>query len=85
MLISRLVKAAEEFQPATVVIAGGVAANQELRSRADKQLKLPLFYPDIKLCTDNAAMVAALACYKIMFKQQAADPYSLDIQPDMVM
>src|SRR3989344_2581053 len=85
MLISRLAMAVEEFQPAAVVIAGGVAANQELRSRADKQLKLPLFYPDIKLCTDNAAMVAALACYKIMFKQQAADPYSLDIQPDMVM
>ena len=45
----------------TIVVAGGVAANQYLRSSL-KQLEqnhgCEFFFPSIKLCTDNGAMIA---------------------------
>lgn len=75
----------DEFAPKSVVVAGGVAANQELRRQLSEALPLPVDYPDPKLCTDNGAMVAALGCYQAQFNQPAADPYSLEIDPDLSM
>lgn len=80
------VKAAEdEFKPKTVIIAGGVAANQELRKQTKKVLSTPVIYPDIKLCTDNAAMVACLGYYLASQKQPQANPYSLEPDPSLSM
>lgn len=46
----------------------------------------PVFqYPDIKLCTDNGAMVATLGCFKAFLGQPTADPYSLEIAPNLSM
>lgn len=49
-----------------IVVAGGVAANQGLRKalyeRADKE-KVQVYFPDIHLCTDNAAMIGSAAYY----------------------
>ena len=51
-----------------IVVAGGVAANQGLRKalyeRADKE-KVQVYFPDIHLCTDNAAMIGSAAYYII--------------------
>jgi N6-L-threonylcarbamoyladenine synthase len=77
--------ACEEFQPKSVVIAGGVAASAELRRQLDATLPLPVDYPDLKLCTDNAAMVATLGCFKAQLGQPVADPYSLEIEPNLSM
>jgi N6-L-threonylcarbamoyladenine synthase len=74
------VSAAEEFQPACVVLAGGVAANQTLRKELEGQLKRPLLFPDIKLCTDNAAMIAAAAFYQ---PEKASNPYKLGVIPSL--
>ncbi|MBI4033789.1 tRNA (adenosine(37)-N6)-threonylcarbamoyltransferase complex transferase subunit TsaD [Candidatus Saccharibacteria bacterium] len=73
-LIKHLKDAEEEFEPKSIVIAGGVAANQLLRAEAKKRLKTRVIYPDIKLCTDNAAMIAALGFYQASNKRPAADP-----------
>jgi N6-L-threonylcarbamoyladenine synthase len=75
----------EEFGPESVVIAGGVAANTELRRQLSESLPLPVEYPDLKLCTDNGAMVAALGCFKASAGQPEADPYTLDITPNLSM
>lgn len=77
----------EEFTPASVVIAGGVAASDELRRQLREilPLTLPLAYPDPRLCTDNAAMVACLASYQVRLGQPTADPYSLAIEPNLSM
>src|SRR5665213_389902 len=75
----------EEFSPKSVVIAGGVAANQELRHQLSAAIPLPIAYPDPKLCTDNAAMVAALACFKAALVEPAANPYTLTIEPNLSM
>ena len=77
-LAKALVAAADEYQPKTVVLAGGVAANQKLRKTIAERLPVPLLFPDIKLCTDNAAMIAAAAYYQ---HQPAADPYKLTVIP----
>ena len=84
-VVEKTVKAYEEFSPKSVVIAGGVAANQELRRQLTERLPLPVEYTDTKLCTDNGAMVAALGCFKAQYEQPVADPYSLEIKPNLTM
>jgi N6-L-threonylcarbamoyladenine synthase len=75
----------DEYGPASVVIAGGVAASSELRRQLSDTLPLPIEYPDLKLCTDNGAMVATLGCFKGAAGQPQADPYTLDIEPNLSM
>lgn len=84
-VVDKTVTAYEEFQPASVVIGGGVAASPELRRQLAEQLPCPIDYTDPKLCTDNGAMIATLGCYKAMRNHSAADPYSLDIAPNLSM
>lgn len=84
-IVDKTTAAAQEFQPKSIVLGGGVAASQELRNQLAKKLSKNIYYPDIKLCTDNAAMVAALGCFKATLKQPSADPYSLEIEPDLGM
>ena len=75
----------EEFSPASVVIAGGVAASAELRHQLTAALPLSIEYPDFKLCTDNGAMIATLGCFHVKTDQPPADPYTLDINPNLSM
>lgn len=84
-IVDKAKLAYEEFSPKSVVIAGGVAANAELRRQLTVAIPLPLDFPDLKLCTDNGAMVATLGCFKALKNQPAADPYSLAIQPNLSM
>ncbi|HUD06596.1 MAG TPA: tRNA (adenosine(37)-N6)-threonylcarbamoyltransferase complex transferase subunit TsaD [Candidatus Saccharimonadales bacterium] len=84
-VVDKTSQAYQEFQPKSVVIAGGVAASNELRSQLSDRLTLDIDYPDPKLCTDNGAMVAALGCFKASARQTAADPYRLSIAPNLSM
>lgn len=60
-LISKCVLAVKETHVSTLVIAGGVAANTKLRKTVKTQLShCRILYPDLPLCTDNAAMIAFL-------------------------
>lgn len=84
-VVDKTLTAYQEFQPHSVVIAGGVAASPELRRQLSERLPSPIEYTDPKLCTDNGAMIAALGCYKALRDQPTADPYSLDIAPNLSM
>lgn len=84
-IVDKTIQANREFQPKTIVIAGGVAANAELRDQLASRLPLPLEYPDMKLCTDNAAMIATLGCYEAMAGRPCVDPFSLEIEPNLSM
>ena len=84
-VVDKTVKAFEEFSPASVVIGGGVAANKELRKQLSDRLPIDVHYTDPKLCTDNGAMIAALGCFTAQHKRTEADPYSLDIAPQLSM
>ena len=85
-IVDKAKLAYEEFAPTSVVIAGGVAANSELRRQLTEALPaLPIEYPDFKLCTDNGAMIATLGCFHMKTGQPTADPYRLDINPNLSM
>ena len=83
-LVDKTKKAYDNFQPASVVIAGGVAANQELRRQLREALPIDIDYAPIQLCTDNAAMIAALGYFRTQI-DQPADPYDLEVQPSLSM
>jgi N6-L-threonylcarbamoyladenine synthase len=84
-VVDKAVLAYDEFQPRSVVIAGGVAASSELRRQLSERMPIDIQYTDMKLCTDNGAMIATLGCYKAMLNQPTADPYSLSIAPNLSM
>lgn len=84
-LVDKTITAYEEFAPKSVVIGGGVAASAELRRQLAERLPHPIEYPDMKLCTDNGAMVATLGCLMAMYDQPTTDPYVLDINPSLSM
>lgn len=84
-VVDKTLQAFEEFRPKSVVIAGGVAASPELRRQLSERLPLPIAYADSKLCTDNGAMIATLGCFKASLGQPSADPYTLDIAPNLSM
>lgn len=84
-VVDKAMTAFEEFSPACVVIAGGVAASPELRRQLAERLPIAIAYTDSKLCTDNGAMIATLGCYHAMFGQPTANPLTLDISPNLSM
>jgi len=63
VLVKKTIKAADELGLKTIVLAGGVAANRELRAKFEKASGYRIFFPSNHLCTDNAAMVAAAAFF----------------------
>jgi len=58
-LIRKALMLAREKQAKSIVIVGGVAANSRLRARFKEEAQIPVIYPDLQYCTDNAAMIAA--------------------------
>ena len=83
-LVNKTKKAFDNFQPASVVIAGGVAANQELRRQLREALPIDIEYAPIQLCTDNAAMIATLGYFRSQI-DKPTDPYDLEVQPSLSM
>ncbi len=83
-LVDKAEKAYQDYQPASVVIAGGVAANQELRKQLSARLPLAIEYAPMQLCTDNGAMIAALGYYHALYATPT-DPYALEVIPSLSM
>lgn len=72
ILVERVLQAYALHSPASVTIAGGVAANQLLRTELSRQLPHPIAYAPMNLCTDNAAMIASLGYF--MRNKVATEP-----------
>ena len=67
ILINSTLKAAERGNYSQITLAGGVSANSELRARFETECEarnLKLYYPPLKYCGDNAAMVGVQAFYE---------------------
>ena len=65
-LLQRVRQAVGRHHPKTVVLAGGVACNTELRARMrTEDFGAPVYYPSPRLTTDNAAMIAAAGHVKL--------------------
>ncbi len=61
VLSAKAAWAAEALDVTAVLLSGGVTANQTLRATTVERVDVPVYYPPIFLCTDNAAMVGACA------------------------
>ena len=77
-ILCEKLKMALSLNPETrsVVIAGGVSANQALREALPEA-----FFPEPRFSGDNGAMVAAACYYEIQAGVEPADPYKLNIYP----
>jgi N6-L-threonylcarbamoyladenine synthase len=60
ILVEKVKRAAKQIRASSVIIGGGVSANSGLRTAMSK-LHIPVFFPPMQYCTDNAAMTAGLA------------------------
>ncbi len=84
ILAQKLILAAKDLNIKQIALAGGVAANTTLRNillNSIQQLNAQLFLPDIHLCTDNAAMVAAQGYYE--FKNDNLADINLNAKPTL--
>ena len=80
-LAARTLAAARAFDVATLFVTGGVAANSELRRTFDRNAAaegIPVYFPSLRLSTDNAAMIAAAAYPKFLSKDFAPADFSAE-------
>jgi N6-L-threonylcarbamoyladenine synthase len=81
VLVEKTCQAAEEYQAKIVLLAGGVAANERLRGELSRRSPVPVRYPPLELCTDNAAMVASNGFFRFKMGERVA--WDLDVVPSL--
>jgi len=87
-LIEKTLRASTQYRAKTIIIGGGVAANDLLRATLTEKLtnslthKLLLFLPEKKLTTDNAAMIGAAAIFHASAKK-FVKPSTLKAKADL--
>lgn len=85
VLVKKTIRAAEKYHVASVMLAGGVAANETLRKTLQteaKKNKLAFYLPDLQYTTDNAAMIATAGYFK--YKAHIYTPWSkVKVDPNL--
>ncbi len=72
-LVKKCQRAMKQTHYKTLVIAGGVSANTELRRQLimlDKKLHITTYFPELKYCTDNGAMIAFAGAMRLQKVQE---------------
>ena len=72
--------AAQKYNISSIILGGGVAANESLRKELVKDARkanIKVYYPPKELCTDNAAMIACAGFYKL--KTGITDSFNLEV------
>ncbi|MBO4412754.1 MAG: tRNA (adenosine(37)-N6)-threonylcarbamoyltransferase complex transferase subunit TsaD [Clostridia bacterium] len=67
-LTSKTIKACKQASRKLIVVAGGVSANSAIRESLNKDAKqngIDVYFPELKYCTDNAAMIGAAAYFML--------------------
>ncbi len=84
ILVKKTKRALKEYCVKQLLVAGGVSANSGLRKALEevcKELDVELLKPEIKYCTDNAAMIGAAGYYAYL-RGDIAD-FSLNPEPGL--
>ncbi|HQN75080.1 MAG TPA: carbamoyltransferase N-terminal domain-containing protein, partial [Bacillota bacterium] len=81
VLVAKTIMAKEKFKVKQIIVAGGVAANSGLRKKMKERIKdIPVYFPKMAYCTDNAAMIAAAGYFQYIRNNQKADDLMLNGQ-----
>lgn len=80
VLVGKTLSAAEEFKAKEILVAGGVSANRGLRAGFQARSKYNVRVPPLALCTDNAAMIAAVGHHRFLHGQR--DALDIDVLPN---
>jgi N6-L-threonylcarbamoyladenine synthase len=73
-LVKKCQRAIKQTAYKTLVIAGGVSANTQLRLQLkslEKKLRIKTFFPALKYCTDNGAMIAFAGAMRLLKQQNS--------------
>ncbi len=81
VLVQKSAEAASAHNVTALHIAGGVSANSQLRKTMADALDIPVRYPPLVLCTDNAAMIGAAAHQRFIRGQR--DALNFDVIPSL--
>ena len=71
VLVTKTIRAAKQYKPKSIILAGGVSANQKLREQLKNKLNTiggSLLAPNLKYAMDNAAMIAVAGYYQAIKK-----------------
>ena len=71
-LVKRTLKAAKDMSAERIVVAGGVGANQLLRAELTDSFDGTVYYPRLRFCTDNGAMIAVAGALRLGDAEQPA-------------
>ncbi|MBA7473036.1 tRNA N6-adenosine threonylcarbamoyltransferase [subsurface metagenome] len=80
VIVTKTVAVAKEYRVKQILLAGGVASNGLLRRLVAQNSPIPVLVPELVLCTDNAAMIAACGYYR--FQVGKIDGLDLDVVPN---
>ncbi|HRY76876.1 MAG TPA: tRNA (adenosine(37)-N6)-threonylcarbamoyltransferase complex transferase subunit TsaD [Candidatus Paceibacterota bacterium] len=88
VLVSKTIKAAKKHKAQSIILGGGVAANQSLINRFSQTIKKELpkiqfIYPERKFSTDNAAMIALTAYFNLKNKKKKVSWKSLEADANL--
>ena len=81
VLVGKTIQAAQDAGAAQIALAGGVAANKRLREVMLARAPVSVLIPDVDLCTDNAAMVAAAGYFRL--QRGDSSGLDLDVKPNL--
>ena len=85
VLVRKSVDALERSALNRLVVAGGVGANRRLREELDaacRRRQVRVHYPELRLCTDNGAMIAMAAAMRLQSGiEKASESYAFDVRP----
>ena len=82
-LFIKLKRAVDFTKTERCVIAGGVAANTRLRTKIKNNLNIDLYFPSLKYCTDNAAMISFLGEMKL--SQEINSDLNFSAEPNLAL
>lgn len=87
VLATKTLKATQKYKAKSVLLGGGVAANQRLRQKLTSQIQkytdAQIFIPPLSLCTDNAAMIAAAAVFHFALKKERENWYNVKAEGNL--